>query len=1041
MKMDRTTARRIYNEFTSEVDINRPDGILRSSDVDAYIEKALKPLIEEGKAFKQVSVDRRAGIRSTRYSYQGGKNIQDSINAILAEMPASLGYDVDPVTGNVSGTDKPPPMSVTNQGRRYYNEIRERILDPRAAAAIRADALRAGGIATTDKASGYTTTLIRAGLSGETRKMLKLVDDTDAKYLAGELPSSALADGASPATIEERARAQVSRQANLKDAKQAAIEDYITKHPDSPLAFEEAIKFQRVMNREDKQRILDAERTPGTKTFKERVFQNIRAREETAKATEEFIRLNPFSSLARQKQKRRWEQRKHAVKRGISGAAHLSRNALVALITGILGATLSGVSLLAKAFAAITDIGQNVRRQVINDTKLNFDAGTTRGWERFAEKRGFGKDTLASAAGGIMAAWGNPLNYNDGNFNALAPYLKGGTKDLVRMASSGGDKNILKIMSMVIDDLVGFSIRGVAGTHDYSSDQSGRTAAFAENAGALSAHNAAWGELMQMYWNDLQDPDSEFKKIAAAAGQDTGFESWVTQGTWNPEFKETGNGISNMTVQQAAVKTMEAVSSLKGSLNSLKNDALERVVGSIAQTVEDFRSTVVNLLSYFFPVFAMKEQERAVFLNTQAQIDVERNIAGSKVEAEAVLKSAGYTGGTEGFRPIFEKLKKGDISAFDETSVTNELIEKLISDDNSILLSTLANYYNDASVKERLERESKNIEAGKNAAVVVYNPSSNGTRISSDVMRSQMTLDRISKTWLPLRSDTSVQFDEIASGLGIGILNIPGEVTRQWSQKLSDADIVKLNDTYRRQRIFIENMNEYPNGSIMAGVLPGTHSFKQAEDAIHDRIRILHDLGRREDVVQAYNELIDFYQKYGHFARITDSKKAAELRERIRSNSEGLLFGDNLRRLAQTFAPSELVEVIRSQIGQYQTVSSRDTALPARSQRQTADNTYGHALSLRQQISTGMSNKGILDDVYTWIRNNLPGEQRSIFVDVDEQALKENRAAVTNVYLDFGNGKRIQVLSQKNTGVQRDRRVLMDDDVLRALTEAFSATQ
>jgi hypothetical protein len=596
-------------------------------------------------------------------------------------------------------------------------------------------------------------------------------------------------------------------------------------------------------------------------------------------------------------------------------------------------------------------------------------------------------------------------------------------------------------MGLVIDNLVGSSMRGVAGTHDYSGDQSGRTAAFAENATALSAHNAAWGDLMQMYWNDLQDPDSTFKKATAAAGRDTGFESWVTQGTWNAEYKETGNGISNMTVQQAAINTMEAISSLKGSLNSLKNDALERIVGSIAQTVEDFRASVVGLLSYFFPAFAMKEQERAVFLNTQAQMDVERNIDGSMAVAEAALKSAGYTEGTGRFRPVFEKLKKGDISAFDETLVSREFIEKLNSDDGGVLLGALANYYNDVSVMERLEKERKNVEAGKNAAVVVYNPSTNGTKVSSDVMRSQMTLDRIQKTWLPLRSDTSVQLGEGLLGIGIQAINIPGEFVRQQAQKASERYAQGLDETYARQRTFTRDMDLYPNGSLTAPALSGRHNFPKAENALHDRLRIFHESGDREGVVKTYDELIAFYQRYGHFAKITDAGKAAELRAQIRTNSEGLLFGDSLRRLSQTFAPSEIIEIIGTQKEQYRAAGARDTMLPARAQRQTEANTLAEALSIQQQINVGALREGIRQDMNTWLNSALNGERRSVVVDVDEQALKESRAAITNVYFDFGNGRRVKVLSQMNTGIRRDTRMTASDEAIKALLEALSPTQ
>jgi len=355
--MDRTTARRIFNEFTSEIDLNSPDGLLRSSDVDRYIEQALKPLIEEGRAFKRVSVNRRTGIRSTRYAYQGGRNIQDSINAILSQMPADLGYDVDPATGNVRGTNRPPPMAIVSQGRHYYNETRERILDPRTAASIKAQALRAGGASITDKASGYTTTLVRAGLSGETRAMRGLVNETDQRYLAGLLPSSALADGASPATIEERARAQVARQANIKDARRAAIEDFIRANPASQLAIEEAAKLQRVTNREEKARLLEAERTPGTLEFQAAAERRLNRNAARDKAEEAWARKNKRDPLAKAILKRNRSR--------TAGGRALNR-AMAAMRFGAIGVVLGAISIAVKTMvgflSGLPALVENVRR-------------------------------------------------------------------------------------------------------------------------------------------------------------------------------------------------------------------------------------------------------------------------------------------------------------------------------------------------------------------------------------------------------------------------------------------------------------------------------------------------------------------------------------------------------------------------------------------------------------------------------------------------------------------------------------------------------
>jgi hypothetical protein len=467
------------------LDINRPDGILRSSDVDKYIEKALKPLIEEGKAFKRVSVDRRTGVRSTRYSYQGGKKIQDSINAILAEMPASLGYDVDPATGNVSGTTMPPPMSVTNQGRHYYNETRERILDPRTAAAIRAAALRAGGVSTTDKTSGYTTTLLRSGLPSETRKMRKLVDDTNAKYLAGELPSSALADGASPATIEERARAQVSRQANLKDAKRAAIEDYIRANPASQLAVEEALKLQRVTNREEKARLLEAERTPGTPEFQERVYRVLDRNEARKKAVDTYVKANPKSALAKKQA-------------SIRGRQNLIKS--VGWLAVIVAAITKVVQVGAKIFASLLDVGSNVHKISTAGARFNMSAPEVAKLSARADvMRMADPEIFSKVLGGIDTSLAGPRSGEALNrfINAVAPMsaqVRGKTTDEAVQLFLNKSANPLELMQLGLDEAFTLALQG---KNELGQDVvGGPQKAFSVLAKTLNSAQAGWGDIL-----------------------------------------------------------------------------------------------------------------------------------------------------------------------------------------------------------------------------------------------------------------------------------------------------------------------------------------------------------------------------------------------------------------------------------------------------------------------------------------------------------------------------------------------------------------
>jgi hypothetical protein len=500
--MDRTTSRRLYNEFTAEIDINRPDGILRSSDVDKYIEKALKPLIEEGKAFKSINVNRRTGIRSTRYSYQGGKNIQNSINAILANMHASLGYDVDPVTGNADGTDMPPPMSVTNQGRRYYNETRERILDPRAAAAIKADALRAGGVSNTNKASGYTTTLIRAGLPGETRRMRKLVDDTDKKYFAGELPSSALAEGASPATIEERARASIARQANLKDAKRAAIEDYIKAHPYSQLAVEEAIKMHKVTNREEKERLLEAERTPGTPEFHARIGRGLDRQAARNGAAVAWAKQNKRNRLARPlaKQILKASRMKTRTGRALEKSKAVARTAVIGAIVGAISVA---VTAAVKFLSQLPAIAQSVHKIAVKGQTYNMAEQKVREYEAIEKSARLDSGAFSSVFGGMVSTLsdivtgGMPETVS--KVAALLSIAGQAPIDAIVRYTTGTDKDVEKLFREMFNGALRISFQGKDTTHRFGGLSF--SAALAENAQVMEKAFPGMGNILLGFGN------------------------------------------------------------------------------------------------------------------------------------------------------------------------------------------------------------------------------------------------------------------------------------------------------------------------------------------------------------------------------------------------------------------------------------------------------------------------------------------------------------------------------------------------------------
>ena len=1045
--MDRTTARKMYNEFTTEVDLKSPGGLVRSGDVDHYIEKVLKPLVEEGKAFKRADLNERTGIRSTRYSYRGGKAVQDSVNAVLANMPEALGYELDE-NGNVAGTDRPPPIAITNQGRHYYNETKERILDPRTAAAIRMRAIRAGGVSNTDKASGYTTTMLRAGLSGETREMRKLVDTTDAKYFSGELPPSAFADGASPATMKERAKAQVARQANIKDAKLAAIEEYIAKYPTSPLAYEVLAKLQRVNNREDLAKLLEAERTPGTREFDNKIFRNIRAREAREDAAERFIEANPNSRTALAVRKEKWSRRGQKAKRTIGGAARFARNALFTTVGTILSVITTGVGVLMKSYQIITQIGSDIRKRAVNEAKYNFEPDTIRQFEIFANKRGgMDKELLVRAAGGIHSAWSTPLNYAESGFNQLAPYLREGTVKLVSMATANGDANILNIMSSVIDDLVAKSLSGVSGAKTFNPGSAeGRHRAFSGNLTALTQHNEAWGELMNQYWHDFLLSGASSIDAWKVDGRAMNFENWVTQGSWSSEY-HTDTGISSPVIRTAAEGTHALVSNFIETYSNLAADIATAMSGSVGDIVEWLRSIVNNWLAPYFPAFAMKENQRAIYLNQQSKSLAQSLLPGYESEARRALLDIRWDGDLTDFREVIDSIAKGDTS-----KIPYHIdLEKLRSN-----MGAFSRYYHVTDILNRVQTEEDKASAAAKSGKdyvqrhIVGTSASIATVSGEQAMILQHQLDKGARNTRvqPASEDSQYTFTDYLKQLGIGLVNVPNVVGQavNASAQTFDPRTKTLED--RIQQILDKEIPASRKTPL--GKLPGIGTkalHNQVEKDFRELVKRYDKQGHTDLAISTLERLHKFYLDYPEDLVKNSPNQAQALREKIKHDAEWLWMGDNFAEASQVFHPAELAAETYKKIKQVKAQQSyaaehADLASSGAAQQRMSNETTMAGLynKINERITAEVNPSQFpdLQNVYHWLAAN---RSNSVYLDAFDE---RNNRAMSDIIINFNtNGVTRHSMRLPNTyNLRQD--VNLDSisaSGIKNITEALEATR
>jgi hypothetical protein len=378
------------------------------------------------------------------------------------------------------------------------------------------------------------------------------------------------------------------------------------------------------------------------------------------------------------------------------------------------------------------------------------------------------------------------------------------------------------------------------------------------------------------------------------------------------------------------------------------------------------------------------------------------------------------------------------ISAFDNADIPVDVVRALANDDGT-LLNALGAYYYDEEIIKKLDVENAKIKAGKVGAAVVYDSASLGTIVSSNVMRVQDTLDRM-KNYVPKNRDTQITTEEsFMAGVSKAKTVVADKISKLPAWLESTTYQYMVTDYLAA----VQEMNEHPDKNysrVNSGGVVVTMSdiFNTGMRALQKQLGMAITKGTTEDVMEKFDEISWYLKKYGHFAEVTDKNQAADMREKLAKDAESFKLGDKYQRLLSIYTPEEMLnDIIPEQIAKYLAANARDTALSARANRQEIANHGGQVAGFIAQIDQSAAKMG-LADVRSFIADAVEREEkRSISIEVDKDALGEGRAAVTNVYFDLGNGKRVHVLKQLNTGVQQDRHIIAGDDVWQAFLEAF----
>jgi len=866
-----------------------------------------------------------------------------------------------------------------------------------------------------DRSSKTLTTMYEASRSDLTRKV------------AGYVGTGRRVENDNKAMRELALGEYSNRTAALRSA-HARMATLAMADPTNPLVHQYAMRMKDV-----------TARTPGTPEFYNKIFRNIRASEARQDAIDWFIEANPKSRLAINARRRKWAARGRGIRRFAGGVARIARNTIALTIGAILTTVTLGVTLLAKSFQIITQIGTDVRKRAVDEAKYNFAPDTIRQFEMFASQHPglkYQEDLLIRAAGGIHTAWSTPLNYTEGGFNQLAPYLREGTVKLVSMATASGDVNVLNMMGNVIDDLVQKSLSGISGA------KSGidRHRAFSGNLTALAAHNEAWGELMNQYWHDFiksgANSIADWKeKDRNGAMRTMTFENWVTQGSWHPKYV-TDTGLSSPTIRDAARQTNELLQQFIGTYSNLARDIATAVAGSMGGAVEWLRNIVNNWLAPYFPAFAMREDQRSIYLNERSMSLASSLLPGYEAAAKRALLDIGYDYGLDEFKPILDAIQRGDTSRIPYHINLESLRRNM---------GAFTRYYHVRDIITQVAREEVKSATDRNYVQrAIVATSENIATISGERAQIlQYKLDRgtASVRVVPVEADMEYSFTDYLKQLGIVTINIPNAIARFARNLWSD---IGESSVETAQRKVDEAKEALTRPAVLERESVRRRWLDMLERAHRGLVKAYDKADDPENALKALWELHEFYVNYPVDLVRIDPDQRRRMNEHIASDSEWLWMGNNFARATQVLHPADLAAQTYAKIMQIeaQMAYSREhgglESRGAQQQRTTHEITAaGFAAKIDEQMGKvfDASRQPELQAMYYW----LADKDNSIHVDAFNEQLRRPHDDIIINFITDGVVKSSLRIPGKDYNLRQDINLTDRAGIVMDLAPAFEA--
>jgi hypothetical protein len=582
---------------------------------------------------------------------------------------------------------------------------------------------------------------------------------------------------------------------------------------------------------------------------------------------------------------------------------------------------------------------------------------------------------------------------------------------------------------------------------------------------ALYRHNEAWGELMNQYWQDfLESRASSISewKVADRDGimRTMDFENWVTQGSWHKKF-DTNTGISSPVIRDAAEETYGLVLSMTKSFGTLAGDIATLVFGSSGSIVEQLRSIITNWLAPYFPAFAMKEKQRAVYLNQQSKQFAQTVLPGYEASAQQALRDIGYAGDLASFKSVMSAVEQGDIRAIPHQIDLKKMQDRLV---------TFSNYYHATDVLSKIGAEEQKIGKDMNY-VPVYIPATEASMATSAGAQALVWQYRLKSGAVkqsgevhPLIEDTQVTAGDKMKQLWLEVLSIPNllgtlfetsnaespaRIGRSISRGIAAPETLERRIAQSSTQIaeWRELHSRVRDTTLLE---QGESLYAQIEQDYRHLVDVYNNEGNVEAAVRTLGRLRTFYAGYAQELKgrtVEEQNKINTFKDiaagrpgnrivnpQAHADAGKIYHADSMVRLMDDY----LGWLRRTQeyVSEYTGIDAAGVAQQRLTHGVTATGFYGAVVNaLEKQVGTDRPAE--LQDMYSWIAAN---SGHTIHIDAfDERSNRVTKDIVINFMLDGKVEKAVQVADIDGYGLKRDVRIRQGEPIVSAIAAALEA--